>query len=163
MPQEEEKKELELPQRRMGAQERYAQELLDYLWAHEEDILSRTADGVFYQGSIHMLTRRVTPSGQAGDVVNVLKESGAITNVAHGVWKVNREQVFTDEEGNPVTFDAPTFGHDSRSKIHDRAVAALEKRVEKLEAQMEQITRLLVKIAGGEDAEKEDNENPNDL
>jgi hypothetical protein len=130
--------------RQFKAQERYAQETLDYLWDNAEDICVANADGVFYQGSLHMLIGRIRPSAQRGDVVNILRESGSIANAGHALWELRRRQIFEDEEGNPVEFDAQTYGHDSKKTIDARNLQALNDRVSQLEDEVTALKAIVI-------------------
>src|SRR5579875_2101480 len=101
--------------RKLSAQDKYAQEVLDWLWMHQEDMLEETGGELYYRGSIHMLVKKVTPRAQAGDVTNILRTSGAISSAAHGIWRINRKSVFVDEYGLPVDV-AIEYGHSTKSQ-----------------------------------------------
>jgi hypothetical protein len=134
-------------QRRIRAQDRYAQGTIDYLWEHKEKLCEETSDGLFYRGSIHNLVKEIYQSAQAGDVVNILRKSGAVSSVSHGLWEIRRKTVLTDEEGNAIEFDVASYGHDSARTMQERNIRELGKRLEVLEANYEALTVIVVELA----------------
>lgn len=140
------------PERKYRAQDRYAQEVLTYLWDHAADICEASEDGVFYRGSIHMLVRKSQPRAQAGDVVSILKSVGAIQQVQHGLWLLVRKEVFFDDNGRPVEMDQPTFGHDTKGDMQLKTMQDLGKRVSKLEDGYAALTAIIVGWGGGPNA-----------
>ena len=141
--------------RRFRAQERYAQDVVDYLW--EEGHTELAPEGQkYYRGSIHQLIRKVQPKAQAGDVVNVLRQSGAVVQAAYGVWEVTRERVFFEADGTPIEFTAPTYGHDTKDMVHTRQFQELNRRMEDLEKQVEGLTELYLIASGQMEGREED-------
>lgn len=144
---------MQMPERKIGAQERYAQGVLDHLWQNAVDLCQVTTDGTFFRGSMHQLVRRFEPRAQAGDVVNILKESGAITSVAHGVWLLKQKSIFFDDEGKVID---PTrtvqYGHDSKERIIGQNFDDLNKRVLALEERVSTLTTVVVAALEGTEA-----------
>jgi hypothetical protein len=136
--------------RRYSAQDRYAQHVLDYLWDNAEDICVAGPEGVFYKGSLHMLVRQVRPSAQAGDVVNIMRSSGAVIQAGHGLWQLIRRAVFATENGEPVNFNQPLYGHEPLARIQDRNFAELNKRLSDVEGQLSQLQSLVLGIVRGD-------------
>lgn len=131
--------------RNFKAQERYAQEILDYMWNHKDTLCDETPDGVFYRGSIHLLLRSIIPRAQAGDVVNVLREAGAVERISQGVWKLRRTQVFFDDDGQPLDVSpAVSYGHETAMSALRKQVKTLTDKVDSIEKQFEAIASLIV-------------------
>ena len=136
--------------RKFRAQERYSQEIIDFLWEHRDDYLTATADGLFYEGSFHQLVRKVIPSAQAGNVTNILRDTGTISQVAHGMWEIRRKNVFFDDDtGEPVGLNAEQYGHATKSKQATSDLQQLNKRVTALEERMTTLTSIVVGWAEG--------------
>lgn len=135
-----------IPPRRFRAQDRYAQQTLDYLWEHVDELCEATPDGIFYQGSLHMLVGKINHAAQKGEVVNILRESGAIRHVGQSMWQLIRKEVFFDPQGNPVDFDAPTYGQDTQKRMTERNFQVLNQRVIALEDGMAKLTEVVVKL-----------------
>lgn len=137
------------PPSQKKAQDRYAEDVLEYLWSHVgelEESGSVTVDenGVIYNGSLHMLIRRVRGSAQAGDVVNILKETGAVRSVSHGHWELCRRHVFEDDYGNPIEV-RPVPGHGDRPiRVVQDQLRNLAGRVAKLEDTVEKLVAILI-------------------
>lgn len=134
---------MEADTRTYRAQDKYAQQILDHLWKNAEELCDANAEGIFFRGSLHQLVRRVIPQAQAGDVVQILTSSGAITHPAQGLWQLQRPEVFYDEKGEPVDFDKPSFNRDTHRTITDRTIRDLAGRVDKLERQQATIIGIL--------------------
>lgn len=134
--------------RKLSAQDRYAQELVDWLWAHDELLDTNEEGVVFFRGSIHQLVKKVTPRAQAGDVVNILRESGAISQIAHGIWEICRKHVHTDDAGNPVEMGVVQFGHATKAQQQEGQIQELGKRITALEEQVGSLTEAVVHLAG---------------
>jgi len=84
----------------IGAQEKYAQGVLDYLYAHQETACDFDYYGMYYLGSLHMLVRRLYPKAHDGKVVEVLlRYDSVIKTDKRGRWLVNRQDLFRDREG----------------------------------------------------------------
>jgi hypothetical protein len=126
------------------AQERYAQKIVDYLWEHADDILVANADGVFYASSLHQLIRRILPSAQAGEVVNILTESDAVRRAGHGLWEIRRKHVFYDEEGNEISPDVPRHGNASKAQQTTSDLQTLNARVLALEGQVATLSAIVI-------------------
>lgn len=138
--------------RKFRAQERYAQDIVDYFFTQAEMYLTsgkaeKTDEGICYHGSLHQMVKRILPSAQAADVVSILQESGAVRNIAHGYWEFLRREVFYDEEGKPISFDAPSFGHDSQRIIRERSMNALHDRITVLERKYDVLEQAVVAMA----------------
>lgn len=133
--------------KRMTAQDRYAQDVIDWLWAHQELMNTNEEGVVFFRGSMHQLVKKVTPRAQAGDVVNILRESGAISQAAHGIWEICRKHVHTDDEGNPVEMGAVQFGHATKAQQFEGQIQELGKRVTSLEGRIEDLTTAVIELA----------------
>jgi hypothetical protein len=136
---------LEQP-RKFRAQDRYAQEILTWLWDHPE-ACERNEDVVFYRGSLHQLVRKLRPSAQAGDVVNILREFGAVASAGHGLWELRRREAFNDDEGRPIDVDVPSYGHDPKYVVLQRNVNDLGQRVIDLESLVSNLTQVVVTLA----------------
>jgi hypothetical protein len=135
------------PPRRIRAQDRYAQEVLTWLWGHKETECVENDGVYFYRHSLHTLIRRIRPSAQAGDVVNILREHGAIRSAGHGVWELCRPEVFQDELGRPVEADVVSYGHDPQFVILRRNVKELGDRVAKVEEDYTKLVTVVVTLA----------------
>jgi hypothetical protein len=143
------------PHRRMRAQDRYAQEVLTYLWENAEALgetgtVTVDADGVIFHGSLHMFIKKIRDRAQAGDVVNILRESGAVRSVGHGLWELCREHVFEDEEGNPIVVDVVSYHGDRPQRINERNIIALSGRVDELEGRLNALQEIVMVLAGEE-------------
>ena len=135
---------------RLRARERYAEAILSALWKlAEQDDRRMTADkdGVYFCGSLHIVVRELIPQAQQGEVVNILKSTGAVTNVSHGFWRLNRRHVFEDDEGNAIAADVPSYGHDSQRTVNDRNMRTLASRVDDLETQVENLTKVVMGLS----------------
>ena len=140
--------------RKFRAQERYSQEIVDFLREHRDNYLTATADGLFYEGSFHQLVRKIIPSAQAGDVVNILRDTGTISQVSHGMWEIRRQNVFFDDEtGEPVGANAEQYGHATKAKQTSSDMQQLNKRVTELEDRVTTLTSIIVGWAEGRDDE----------
>jgi hypothetical protein len=133
-----------MPERKMRAQDRYAQETMDYLWTNADELCEASSDGIFYRGSMHMLIRKIIPSAQAGDVVSILKESGAIYTPAHGLWELRRKDVFFNEDGSPVDMDTVSGNKASLKVQQAQAQHVLNERVSELEGQVESLKQIIL-------------------
>jgi hypothetical protein len=136
-----------LGDKKWRAQDKYAQDFLTYMWENADTLLEVSEDGAYYRGSPHMLCRKVLPKAQAGDVVNIMKESGALISIEHGLWQLLRKEVFFDDEGNPISFDAPSFGHDPKGKVIGRQIREVSERVDALEDKFNKLTEVVVGLA----------------
>lgn len=132
--------------RPMRAQERYAQDIMDYLFDNMDSVCTADAEGLYYRGSIHQLIKDVQPRAQAGEVVNILRRAGAITGVSHGLWAIHRRDVFVDEAGNPVDMDipAPDYGHASQRTQGERNLQQLNKRITDLEIKVDALAKIVL-------------------
>jgi len=133
--------------RKFRAQDRYAQEILTWLWENKDTDCEENEGTYFYRGSMHQLIRRLKPSAQAGDVVNIMREHGAISSPAHGLWELRRKEVFTDEEGNPIDVDVPSYGHDPQFVILRREIQDLGQRLIECENLVANLTTVVVTLA----------------
>jgi hypothetical protein len=136
--------EPEPQQRVFRAQERYAQKIVDYLWEHAEEILIANADGVFYGSSLHQLIRRVLPSAQAGEVVNILTESDAVRRAGHGLWEIRRKHVFYDDDGNEISLDTPRHGNASKAQQFGADLQTINRRVMDLEEEVATLKAIVI-------------------
>lgn len=113
-----------------GAQERYAQQLLDWLYGTIEP---DEKDKRFFEGSLTSLLKDLIPKAQYGDVVNrILVPSGAMTRVYNGCWQIHRQQLFPEDRVAVKVQSADR-------NIMEQRMTAIENRMGMLEAEMREL------------------------
>lgn len=135
--------------RKIRAQEKYAQQMIDYIWDNVEELVESgqaimNKDGFFLKAGIHSFVRGLIPQAQPGDVVNVLRRSGCIEQAAQGLWEIHRRNVLMDDEGNPIEYEAPKFGHATQIEQSGRMFQDYNKRLTELEERMDVLTAIVI-------------------
>jgi hypothetical protein len=138
--------EPQAPTRKFRAQERYAQRIVDWLWENADTMLEANADGVFYKGSLHQLIKRTLPSAQAGEVVNILRDTGCVSTHAQGIWEIKRKNVFVDDEtGEEIDLSKVSqFGHATKAKQTASDLNQVNKRLLEVEGRVATLTSIVI-------------------
>ena len=129
----------------MTKQDEYCQQVLDKLWEESEELEGERV----WTGAFTALVKEVAPKIVYIDVSNPLVQSRAIIMIVTGhrgtpsvIQLVRRDFKFHDD-GTPVDFTKKDWGKITPAQVRAQREQDLNRRVNRLERQMEQVLAIL--------------------
>lgn len=118
----------------------YAQDVLDYIHEHaaqwsdaDDPRISADADGWYYNGSLHILAKEISPRAQPAELVRRLETTGCVANVKRGVWKIIHDKVLDGLESEDTGINGIKLPVETPLM---RRMSELEARVARLEEEL---------------------------